>query len=266
MKNVFANKPQRKGFTLIELLVVIAIIAILAAMLLPALASAKRRAIRAQCMNNLHQIEVAVNVYTGDSRDKLPVLTGNASWTWDLPDAAAQTMLKSGMTKGAFYCPGTRPKFTDYENFEEPGHDFRGNGYNLWDFAPDHSFHIIGYALAFSGAASMLDVTNQNKTLQPERVVINGRSVAIPVSDRVLLADATLSERAGAPSPSLNFTAVPGWFNQPNKQPYPHTSPHLKGAIPAGGNLGFKDGHVEWRKFQNMTIRTKPGVTPAFWW
>ena len=75
---------EKKGFTLIELLVVIVIIAILAAMLLPALSQTREKARQAYCMNNLKQIGMAIIMYTGDWNEFYPTdaYTGSTGWAW----------------------------------------------------------------------------------------------------------------------------------------------------------------------------------------
>jgi prepilin-type N-terminal cleavage/methylation domain-containing protein len=67
-----ANFKRRRGFTLIELLVVIAIISILAALLLPVLASSKQRAQSIKCLSNMHQWGLAFHMYADDNRDFVP--------------------------------------------------------------------------------------------------------------------------------------------------------------------------------------------------
>ena len=78
-----SGRGSQSGFTLVGLLVIIAVIAILAAMLLPALASAKKKAQRINCVNNLKQCGLAFRIWAGDNDDKYPM---------DVPKAKGGTM------------------------------------------------------------------------------------------------------------------------------------------------------------------------------
>jgi prepilin-type N-terminal cleavage/methylation domain-containing protein/prepilin-type processing-associated H-X9-DG protein len=127
-----AASPPGRGFTLIELLVVIAIIAILASLLLPALSRVREKSKQTYCLNNLHQMGVAVFLYADDHQDRLPtpffdpdLLPGNGPYYSYLLFGWGGTVGRSAEPKlavnlglvyigkylptpGVFYCPSSR--------------------------------------------------------------------------------------------------------------------------------------------------------------
>jgi prepilin-type N-terminal cleavage/methylation domain-containing protein/prepilin-type processing-associated H-X9-DG protein len=99
-----------KAFTLIELLVVIAIIAILAAMLLPALSAAKQRAWTIACNSNLHQISLGMTMFANDNLGRLPQSGGTIPWNPASADAPTNGWMQQiaplvGNTN-VYHCPG----------------------------------------------------------------------------------------------------------------------------------------------------------------
>ncbi len=227
------HHPTNHGFTLIELLVVIAIIAILAAMLLPALGRAKESARKANCSSNLHQIGIAAYIYAADNQDKLPVNSGG-NWPWDLSYPASNELTKAGSQRHVLYCPSS-----EFQDVDE-----------LWDW--NGVYRVTGYAFMLQGTPG-IPPEYVNPKIIPRMVLIKGVMVTPSPSERALVVDTVISDQG-------RFKDIWGGWRQT------HRTSHMSAdrTKPSGGNHLFLDGHVAWIDFRQMSIKTT--TTPSFWW
>jgi prepilin-type processing-associated H-X9-DG protein len=237
---------SRAGFTFTELLVILAVLVILAAIQVSAFSAGKDQSRIAQCAGNLKQFALALQIYGGESKDKLPPNTAGF-WTWDMAWNTGN-LITQWIPFERLYCPGTSVRFTGEDNE------------SLWEYYAPGNIHVIGYAPTLPGTPSLM-ATNVNSTLTPQRIQLGGIGLPAPSpARRVLIADATLAHSANNYSARYTYE----WVNVFGGFPKAHISPHLNGRFPAGRNAAMLDGHVDWAPFDSMQPRTTSD--PYFWW
>ena len=250
-----AGAEAPRAFTLIELLVVIAIIAILAAMLLPALSRAKLKAQGIQCMNNHRQLSLAWRQYVEDSRDQIPYASGDA------------VSYEPGVWVGGTldFDPANRSNWDpSVDIYRSPLWPYCGKSLGIWKCPADHSYVVVNGTNVPRVRTMVMNLylggfkdTGGNGVFDPKSwmLYLKYAQLANPGFDRVFV---FLDEREDAINWGNFYTDMAGAPTLlTSGNPGAYKLADLPGAYHGNAaGFSFADGHSEIKKWRDP--RTTP--------